>query len=539
MTQRSSTAAGPPLVGPLLHDGFYAWAALRPDALALVTETVTLSYRELARRVATVRWELLDSGVAPGDRVAVVVRKGWEGVVGLLAAVGVGAAYVPVDADLPAERIRQLLDDAWPACVLTEPNAAAAAFGGVPSVTIADGARLRDGAVPDPPIAPDDLCYIIYTSGSTGRPKGVMIEHRAATNTIADVNRRFGIGPDDVSIAVSPFSFDLSVYDVFGTLAAGGRLVVPDARLSRTPRHLLGLMAAHAVTVWNSAPPVLELLVKECESRGERLPASLRLVMLSGDWIDVRLPDRIRRLADGVRIVSLGGATEASIWSVAYPIDRVDPAWKSIPYGRPLDNQTWHVLDEAMQPCAAGQRGMLYIGGAGLARGYWNDPQKTACAFVTHRATGERIYRTGDFGRLREDGTLEILGREDTQVKIRGYRVELGEIEATLLACEGARSARVVLDPDRPPGAGGRSPQDLLAVVVPAPGSDLTVAALRAHCRRSLPAYMVPGTIALVAALPLTANGKVDLKALARLVRAGGGAGTERSPSSRQGCPPA
>jgi acyl-coenzyme A synthetase/AMP-(fatty) acid ligase len=274
------------------------------------------------------------------------------------------------------------------------------------------------------------------------------------------------------------------------------------------------------VTVWNSAPPVMELVVRDLEARGARFPDSLRLVMLSGDWIDVSLPDRVRALGAAVEVVSLGGATEASIWSIAYPIGRVDPAWRSIPYGRPLANQTWYVLDDSMRPCARGERGMLYIGGAGLARGYWNDAEKTASAFVADPHTGGRLYRTGDFGRTLDDGeTLEILGREDTQVKIRGYRVELGEIEAALLACEGVRSARVVLDAERGPGSSSHSTQDLVAVVV-IPGADAgAVTALRAQLRRVLPAHMVPGTIRLADALPLTENGKVDLKALAAVAR--------------------
>lgn len=509
-----SSGAGPVLGAGLLHDGFRAACAQRPDAIAVVTEAASFTYAQLGRRVDDLRAVLADAGVSRGDLVAVMMRKGWEAVVALLAILERGAAYVPVDADLPDERVRMLLDDASPACVLAQPDGPAFGFGR--SAFAVDDTGSRAG--PEQRAAADDLAYVIYTSGSTGRPKGVMIEHGSAANTIADINARFGVGPSDAIVAVSPFSFDLSVYDVFGAFAAGARVVIPDPRLARAPRYLVQCMAAHGVTVWNSAPSVLELVVRDCEARGEPLLRSLRLVMLSGDWIDVSLPDRVRALAPGVELVSLGGATEASIWSIAYRIGTVDPAWASIPYGFPLANQSWFVLDEELRPCGAGARGMLYIGGAGLARGYLHDPGKTAAAFVAHPATGERIYRTGDFGRMREDGALEILGREDAQVKIRGYRVELGEIEAALLAQAGVRSARVMLDRRSDAGPGGRGPQDLVAAFVSAAAGP-TLAELREHLKRSLPPYMIPGTIAPVAAMPLTANGKVDTTALLELAR--------------------
>ncbi|HBL28881.1 MAG TPA: non-ribosomal peptide synthetase, partial [Acidobacteria bacterium] len=265
------------------------------------------------------------------------------------------------------------------------------------------------------------------TSGSTGTPKGVMIEHRGAVNTLLDVNRRFAVGPEDRVLAVSALSFDLSVYDVFGLLAAGGSLTLPRPEAARDPEHWLDLMHRDRVTIWNSAPALLEMLVEHAATRGERLPASLRLVLLSGDWIPVSLPGRLRTLAPGAAVVSLGGATEASIWSILYPIAAVDPAWRSIPYGRPMDNQGFHVLNRALAPCPVWVPGDLYISGTGLARGYWRDPAKTAASFFLHPGTGERLYRTGDLGRYLPGGDIEFLGRDDLQVKIQGFRIELGE----------------------------------------------------------------------------------------------------------------
>ena len=270
---------------------------------------------------------------------------------------------------------------------------------------------------------PSGLAYVIFTSGSTGKPKGVMIDHRGALNTLADINDRFRVGPGDRVLALSSLSFDLSVYDVFGILAAGGAVVFPDPDRERDPAHWAALVRDHRVTVWNTVPALMEMLVAHLGDGAPPLP--FRLVMLSGDWIPVSLPDRIRRVAPpGAQISSLGGATEASIWSILYPIGSVDPAWKSIPYGKSLRNQEVKVRDAQLAECPVGETGRIYIGGVGVALGYYRDPQRTAERFVVHPETGERLYWTGDLGRLLPDGNIEFLGREDLQVKIDGYRVE-------------------------------------------------------------------------------------------------------------------
>jgi thioesterase domain-containing protein len=278
------------------------------------------------------------------------------------------------------------------------------------------------------------------------------------------------------------------------------------------------MVSRHRVTVWNSVPALMEMLVDHLEGRGEPLPACLRLVLLSGDWIPVGLPARIRALspASSIEVVGLGGATEASIWSIAYPVAAVDPAWTSIPYGRPLANQTWQVLDEALAPRPLWVPGDLYVGGTGLARGYWRDEVKTAASFPVHPRTGERLYRTGDLGRWLPDGTLEFLGREDLQVKVQGYRIELGEIEAALAAHPGVRAGVVAAVGER------RGSKRLVAFVVPAaePGPD--DGELREFLATKLPQYMVPASFVALDALPLTANGKVDRAALERRAAAGG-----------------
>jgi acyl-coenzyme A synthetase/AMP-(fatty) acid ligase/acyl carrier protein len=336
-----------------------------------------------------------------------------------------------------------------------------------------------------------------------------MIEHRGAANTVADVNRRFGISEADRVLALSSLSFDLSVWDLFGVLGAGGRVVLPDPAASRDPAHWHELVLREGLTVWNSVPALVELYVEHLERHGEPWPGHLRLVMMSGDWIPVGLPARIRGLGSQAGLISMGGATEASIWSIVYPIGEVDPAWKSIPYGRPMTNQTFHVLDDRLDPCPDWVPGQLYIGGAGLARGYWKDEARTRASFFTHPRTGERLYRTGDLGRWLPDGTIEFLGREDLQVKIQGYRVELGEVEAALARHPGVRDAVVAAVGE------ARGHKRLVAwYVADARQGDVGPADLRTWLEARLPDYMVPLLYVPLEALPLTSNGKVDRKAL-------------------------
>jgi pyochelin synthetase len=296
------------------------------------------------------------------------------------------------------------------------------------------------------------------------------------------------------------------VYDMFGTLAAGGTLVtMPQAGL-KDPGRWLALIEDEGVTVWNSVPVAMKMLLDYGESRYESTVPTLRLAMLSGDWIPLALPDRIRAFFPGTEVVSLGGATEASIWSIAYPIGTVDPQWKSIPYGQPLTNQAFYILDEALRPVGHDEVGELFIGGQGVALGYWQDAERTARAFVRHPTTGDMLYRTGDLGRYFVDGNIEFLGRKDLQVKIRGYRVELPEIEAALHSCPGVEAGVVVAQ-------GGRQEEKELVAHYVAKGG-VTPEELRQHLRTLLPEYMVPQRFLERGSLPLNANGKIDREAL-------------------------
>ncbi len=414
-----------------------------PEAIAVIGADATLTYAEVGARAAGVAAALRAAGVEPGALVGVALDGGWEPVVAVLGVLLAGGVYVPVDPDAPGDRLARLLADAAAVVTRGAPRWTWPAEGpaeGPAERPAIDIDRCPPAPLPGPAVEPGDaeaLAYVIYTSGSTGQPKGVMMTHRAAMNTLRDITARFAIGPGDRVLAVSALSFDLSVYDIFGGLGAGATVVMPPPGARRDPRGLWELAAATGVTVWNSVPAILGLVVEYGatvrNATGRDGLRTLRLAMVSGDWVPLALPAAVRALAPACEVVSLGGATEVAIWSVVHPIARIDPDWTSIPYGRPLTNQRVYVLNDALQLCPVWVPGELYLGGVGLAVGYWGDSERTASRFITHPRTGERLYRTGDRARYRPEGTLELLGRVDTQVKLHGHRIEPGEIEAVLL----------------------------------------------------------------------------------------------------------
>ncbi|MCI5193670.1 MAG: amino acid adenylation domain-containing protein [Candidatus Electrothrix sp. AU1_5] len=453
-----------PISEELLHSLFIRQATADPDRTAVVSGDRTLSYGELRREAEFVARQLIEQGAVPNQLVAVVMDKGWEQVVAVLGILLSGAAYLPIDPELPSKRQQYLLEQGEVGLALIQPHLDAQSDWPETVQRLTVGPNRQSEAagtdnLPEIRQTPDDLAYVIYTSGSTGMPKGVVTDHRGAVNTILDINRRFQVTPQDRMLALSALNFDLSVYDIFGVLGAGGTVIMPDAERRRDPQHWAELMIRHKVTLWNTVPALMQMLVDY--QAGRHLDVPLRLVLMSGDWIPLDLPDRIRKLWPDADLISLGGATEASIWSICYPITTVDPAWKSIPYGRPMDNQTFHVLNERLDPCPVWVPGQLFIGGIGLAQGYWRDEEKTHAAFFPHPRTGERLYRTGDLGRWLPDGNIEFLGREDAQVKIRGHRIELGEIETCLSRFPGVKEAIVTAV-----GEGVREKQ-LAAYIVP------------------------------------------------------------------------
>jgi amino acid adenylation domain-containing protein/thioester reductase-like protein len=516
----NNTAAALP-VGAI-HAGFVRHALSTPQATALIAPEVTLSYGQLLSASVALADRLRYAGATDAQPVAIVMRKGWEQIVAVYGVLLAGCAYLPIDADLPPQRQLDLLRLGEVAHVVTQPAAARSelntdewkihlvqsddtgtSYGPVHACTLENAA--------------DRLAYVIFTSGTTGVPKGVMIDHGSALNTLHHINALVGASPTDRLLGLSSLSFDLSVYDIFGLHDAGGTLVLPDHRKGHDPVHWHELLLQHQVTLWNSAPQLMQMLMDGLPA-GASTFSPLRVVMLSGDFIPLDLPDRIRTRASAAQVISLGGATEASIWSNYYRVQRVDPAWSSIPYGKPLPNQTMWVYDRAFQPCPDHVIGRIFIGGAGLARGYLRDAEKTAARFVRHPLTGERLYDTGDLGCYAADGNIMIIGRDDGQIKLRGHRVELGEIEAVLCRHPSVRQAVVML------GAGLAERRQLLAFLELDPATtgtqeqtEVTLASVLEFLAQRLPDYMVPRQLLPLERIPLSVNGKVDHAALAVL----------------------
>ncbi|WP_245637138.1 amino acid adenylation domain-containing protein [Burkholderia singularis] len=476
-----------------LETPFIRHAMERPDAIAVMQGSAATTYGALLRDAQDIGSALQRRGVTRGDVVAVIVEPGASAVAALIGIELAGAAYLPVEPTWPAARIDELLREAS-VCVAVV--TAAELDLPVPSLRI-DRPLAR--AIPDPvtDAQAGDAAYVIFTSGSTGRPKGVVVTHEAAANTIDDINERFAVGPADRVLCVSSLAFDLSVYDIFGLLAAGGTVVFPER--ARDPDAIAQALSRAAATIWNSVPAVLELVLDVAAPRSP----DLRLALLSGDWITPALPARLREAFQHVRPISLGGATEASIWSVAHPIAPADAALASIPYGKPLSNQQCFVQAPDGRERPDGVVGELLLGGRGLALAYCGNEAETARRFFCD-AHGRRLYRTGDLARWLPDGKLELLGRMDGQVKVQGYRIELGEIEA--VAMRAGCLARAVASVVRRNGA---TVIQLHVVASPHQTGDV-VAAVRAELVLHLPAYMQPHHVVVLDALPLTANGKVD-----------------------------
>jgi amino acid adenylation domain-containing protein len=489
-----------------LHGPFLDRARAAPQKIALISSGIEQTYGELDRHSNAIAHWLTDQGLAIEEPVAVLMSKGWEQVPAILGILKAGGAYLPLDPDLPRQRQMQIVGRANVRLVLTRRGEA----GGV----LAAGHLIHlaaEDAVPvdQPPPARSggEACaYTIFTSGSTGEPKGVRLSHAGALNTVSDVNRRLHIGPGDRVLAISSLSFDLSVYDIFGMLGAGGTIILPAAEDLQVPERWLWLCETYRVTVWNSAPALFKLAIEAAEAVPDGRPLrTLRAVMLSGDWIPLDLPGRARAMCGAHRFIAMGGATEASIWSVWYEVDRVDPEWKSIPYGRPMTDQSLFILDDDARPVPAGTIGELYIGGRGVMLGYCGDERLSDAALVQTGLDERRLYRTGDLARRRADGIIEFLGRRDSQVKLRGLRIDIQEIETLLKRHAAVRDCAVVVQ-------GCDDAARLCAYVVTERPLDAPI--LRGHLAALLPAYMIPGHWVAVDRIPLTANGKLDRKAL-------------------------
>lgn len=462
--------------GQTLRDLFEAQVAARPDHPALRAGSLDLSYAALAAAARGLAARLAEAGARPGDRIGVCMDKGWGQVAAVLAIHQAGGAYVPLDPDNPPARTAHICADAGLAVVLVDAGGEDR-LAGTAARPLAVTAEILDAPPPTAflpaPLRPADVSHVIYTSGSTGLPKGVVVEHRNVVNRVADIAGRFAIGPQDAVLGLTALHHDLSVFDIFGILAAGATLVLPDADSRLDPAHWVAVMARHRVTLWNSVPAFAAMLADYLDLASDRAKdIPLRWMILAGDWIPVALPGRLRATWPGLDVIASGGPTETTIWDIWHRVDGPpDPDLPSIPYGKPLANATYHVVGRSGQPCPLWVPGELWIGGAGVTPGYLNQPALTAEKYIDDPRFG-RVFRSGDMGRFLPDGSIEFLGRNDFQVKINGQRIELGEIEKVALSVDGVRTCAAVVrstgegrDQEAGQGAGQGQTLALFAVV--------------------------------------------------------------------------
>ncbi|MFZ0226411.1 MAG: amino acid adenylation domain-containing protein, partial [Mycobacterium sp.] len=494
-----------------LHDGFFRHAERHPDAPAVFAGSGDLSYRQLRDQALTVAAALRANGIGSGDTVAVMGPKTAEQVPALLGILAAGGVYLPIGVDQPADRAARILDTGAVRAVLVcgfQPVQAS-----VPVLTVADALqRYLTAATATSAVGqtdPAELAYVLFTSGSTGEPKGVEVTHDAAMSTVESLTRHFEIGPDDRCLALSTLECDMSVLDIFGTLCAGGAIVVVDEAERRDPDAWARLIDAHSVTVLNFLPGWLEMLVEVgtgTAPRGGGALSSLRVVPTGGDWVRPELARLLRARAPRLRFAGLGGATETAVHATICEPSELPADWTAVPYGKPLPNIACRVVSDTGADCPDWVAGELWVSGRGIARGYRGRPDLTAQRFVEF--DGRKWYRTGDLARYWPDGTLEFVGRADHRVKLSGYRVELGDVEAALRRIPGVAMAVAALVPT--PGG-----TFMLAAAVRADNARLTSAGVLQAMAELVPAHMIPRQVSLVEQIPFTVGGKIDRRAVA------------------------
>ena len=469
-------------LGKRLDNIFYKFA----DKIAITDFEGGITYRELERNIKSTMHDLKKNGIKPGKYVVIKTDKSKESIITILAVVLAGATYVPVEKHWPVERVQYILDNAG-ADMIIDPYEVCS------SNEVNDSWKNIDV---------ESSTYVIYTSGSTGKPKGVEIAYKSMVNTVLDINDRIGLNSSDTILGLSSLCFDLSVYDLFATFFTGAQLKL--VKELRDTEDIKKLVDSSSDIVWNSVPAAMELFIDSLDEDYKN--DEMKAVLLSGDWINVNLPDKIKKHFPKAAIFSLGGATEASIWSIYYPIKKVDASWTSIPYGYPLTNQSIYILDSEQRICPPEVIGEIYIGGIGVAKGYINDEEKTSNSFV--KSKYGRLYRTGDFGKYSREGYVIFCGRRDSQVKIGGYRIELEEIEAQIKEVPNIKDCIAVVNYKN-------------QIVVFYKGEELDIAEIKRAIRKKLPTYMYPHRYYRVDDFPLNTNEKIDRKMLKSMADSG------------------
>jgi amino acid adenylation domain-containing protein len=498
-----------------IHELFEAQAAKTPDATALIFSATQLTYGQLNQRANQMAHYLKRNGVASGQRVAVCMERSLDTVIGLLGILKAGAAYVPVDPAYPMDRVRMMIEDSQPSVILTQAkhlaklpeNTARVVWAGADGDATEIGKESREN--PASHVTPDDVAYIIYTSGSSGKPKGVMGTHRGAVNRFDWMWQTYPFAADEVCCQKTSLSFVDSIWEIFGPTLAGVKSVIVSDEIVKDPPRFVDFLAAQHVTRIVLVPSLLRTMLEIFPNLQSRLPR-LKYWVTSGEALGVELAQRFTAAVPDAALINLYGSSEVAADSTFYRVEK-DTKVSSIPIGRPIANTQVYILDENLQPVPVRVPGELYVGGDGLARGYFNRPELTTEKFVVdpfRESTNARLYKTGDLARYLPDGNIEYLGRGDSQVKIRGFRIELGEIEAVLNDRPGVKQS-VVAAWDDHTGA-----KRLVAYLVTAEGQLLKQIELHSYLRQRLPEYMVPSIFIPLDSLPLLPNGKVNRRAL-------------------------
>lgn len=517
---------------------FAAMAQKQSDCTALNAEDGALSYGELYALTQGVGLQILSrtrhnrmhhKHIAPPS-VAVVLERGWRQPASVMAIAASGLAYLPIDPDTPPERLTAILSAAHPCLVITEPCLLQNCLSAGLEVALFDDLVASVEHMQGEPVetklpipAHTDPAYLMFTSGSTGVPKGVTISQGALLNAVLHSNKLFAISSKDTIFSISALHHDLSVYDIFGGLTAGAKLVVPSKNTAYAPELWPSAMLEQGITFWNSVPVFMEQLLEHAAVQKINLP--LQTVVLGGDWVSPGLPERLHASAPMATLYTSGGPTETTLWNILNRVEGPLENWTSLPYGRPIPNAAYHILDDALMDAPDWVQGEMYCSGLTLCLSASLDKTENARAFATHPATGERLYRTGDLGRYRPDGLLEIIGRRDFQLNINGYRLDPAEIECALEAHPDVHRV-VVTATKRDNGKDDSSHKLLSAFVVPAPEANVTPQSgqeenrlereLAELANKLLPVAMRPRRWLFLKELPLTKNGKIDRKALIR-----------------------
>ena len=499
----NDTAVDFPEKNSALHQIIERQVGRTPDNIAVEFEGQSLAYRQLNSRANQLAHFLRKQGAGPDVLVGVSMERSLDMVVALLGVLKAGAAYVPLDPTYPPDRLTFMVEDSGLKILLTQKSLLPLWSGSHPQLVVLD--RDWPTIAPEPsenlavPILSDNLAYMIYTSGSTGRPKGVQIPHRAVVNFVLSMQSKPGISASDNLLAVTTISFDIAGLEIHVPLSVGARIVLASRQSAMDGKLLAQLIDLRRITVLQATPVTWRLLL---ESGWQGKP-DLK-VLCGGEAFPRDLADAL--LTRSASVWNMYGPTETTIWSTC---DRVRPSHGPVLIGQPIANTQTYILDTSLQVVPMGVVGELYIGGDGLARGYWNRPELTAERFIPHPfLLGDRLYRTGDLGRVLTTGQIELLGRVDHQVKIRGFRIELGEIETAIADFPGIRQAVVVAREDAP------GDKRLAAYVVAADPAKFNAGDLREWLKQRLPPYMLPAAVVALLALPLTNNGKIDRKAL-------------------------